>query len=189
MRARASGSTDGPAASPAAIAFRPLERRDLGRLHDWLNEPEVVRWFSHASAPSLRQVERKYGPRIAGDSPTRVFVVTIDGADAGIAQTYRLEDYPDFAAGLGSAPDWAGIDYLLGEPSVRGRGLAHRVIRAFVGEVVFAEPDTQVCAALPASGNMKSIRALARAGFVHEREVELEPGSVDCLMLTRCRGT
>jgi len=185
MPARASSSSEAPpgAATPAAIGFRPLAHADLRRLCAWLNDPAVARWYSHDRARTIEDVENKYGPRISGESPTRVYVVMLDGADAGIAQTYAIADYPDFAAALGAGPDWAGLDYLLGEPTFRGRRLAHRVIEAFVRDVVFAERRTRICAAVPAAANVKSIRALARAGFTHERDVELESGSRDCLML------
>lgn len=176
-----------PRNAPAAVRFRPLARADLARLHAWLNEPEVARWYSHDRAPTRRQVERKYGPRIDGASPTRVFVVTIDGDDAGIAQSYRLADYPALADALGAPAHWAGLDYFLGEPRFRGRRLAHRVLDAFVLEVVFAMPGIRAGAALPARDNVKSIRALARAGFVCRREVELAEGDVDCLMLREAR--
>ena len=105
------------AVAPQAIAFRPLARDDLGLLHRWLNEPEVARWYSDEKAPTRAAVRRKYLPRIDGESPTRVFVIELDGNAAGIAQTYRLRDYPEFAERVGAARDWAGLDYLIGEPA------------------------------------------------------------------------
>jgi aminoglycoside 6'-N-acetyltransferase len=152
-------------------------------LHRWLNEPEVVRWYSDEQAPTAAAVRRKYLPRIDGESPTRVFIVELDGNAAGIAQTYRLRDYPEFAERVGAAGDWAGLDYLIGEPALRGRGLAHRIVDAFVCGPITGMAGIRCCAALPASDNLKSIRTLTRAGFELERELALVPGCVDLLML------
>lgn len=170
----------------ARIAFRALARSDFDLLHGWLCEPEVARWYS-TGKPTRADVRRKYGPRVSGRSPTRVYVVSVDGRDAGLAQTYRLAEYPEYAHALRAGRGWAGLDYLIGEPELRGRGLAHCIVGAFVAEVVAAVPGASVCASLPARDNVKSVRALARAGFRPLRRVELLPGQVDLLMVRDVR--
>lgn len=172
------------AAARVRVAFRTLEQADLVRVHGWLNDPEVARWYSDG-APTLAAVRRKYAPRIGGRAATRVYVAVLDGEDAGLAQTYRVADYPGYAASLGAAPDWAGLDYLIGEPAWRGRGLAHRLVAAFVDGVVAALPGIEICAALPAERNLKSRRALERAGFVHARRLRIAEGRYERLMLRR----
>ncbi len=164
----------------AGIGFRPLARRDLERLHGWLNDPVVARWYTRRTRAAIG---RKYGPRIDGRSPTRVYVVKLDARCIGLAQTYRIADYPDFAAALGAAPGWAGLDYLIGTPEFRGLGLAHRIVDAFVTRVVAAMPGVETCASLPAHGNVRSVRSLERAGFRAHGRVEIERGQLDVLML------
>jgi RimJ/RimL family protein N-acetyltransferase len=153
------------------IGFRPLRRTDFERLHGWLLDAEVLRWYS-PSRPTRRSIERKYGPRIDGWSPTRVFVVELDGAGAGLCQTYRLGEYPAYAAALGADRQWAGLDYFIGEPSFRGRGLAHRIIDRFVREIVFADDGTTACVSSTDPANARSIGALERAGFEFLRDVQ-----------------
>lgn len=171
----------------ATIELRALGHADLDSLHTWLRDAEVARWYS-SGAPTRAAVRRKYVPRIEGRSPTRCFVVRVDGRDAGLAQTYRISEYPAHARALDAEPGWAGLDYFLGEPAVRGRGLAHRVVETFVAEVVAAMPGVRVCASLPAYDNVRSIRALERAGFTALKRIELTPGQIDVLM-TRELGT
>lgn len=141
-------------------------------LHVWLNEREVVRWYSK-SRPTLADVRKKYGPRILGRARTRVHVAEVEGAAVGIAQTYRLEDYPSYAAAIGAGRGCAGLDYFIGEAQFRGRGLARRIIDCYVREIVLALPGIGVCVSSTAPDNLRSIRALERAGFGFARDVQM----------------
>jgi aminoglycoside 6'-N-acetyltransferase len=64
-------------------------------------------------------------------------------------------------------PDALSVDYLVGEPDMRGRGLAVAMISR-----VSAGADVIVPVA---AGNVASWRALERAGFVRVAEGDLEP--------------
>ncbi|HUB71427.1 MAG TPA: GNAT family N-acetyltransferase [Acidimicrobiales bacterium] len=67
------------------------------------------------------------------DDTTEVFVVTLDGRPVGMAQRYLLSDEPAWREALaqsGCDDGSAGIDYLLGEEDVTGRGLGPLVIDA-----------------------------------------------------------
>lgn len=164
------------------IEFRALTRTDLELLHAWLRDAEVARWYS-SGAPTRAAVRRKYTPRIAGRSPTRVFIARVDGRDAGLAQAYAIAEYPEHARALGAGADWFGLDYFIGEPELRGRRLAHRIVGAFLEAVLAPAADAAVCASLPAHDNLKSIRTLERAGFRALRRVELTRGQTDVLMI------
>jgi RimJ/RimL family protein N-acetyltransferase len=164
------------------IGFRPLRRTDFERLYGWLLDAEVLRWYS-PRRPTRRGIERKYGPRIDGWSATRVFVVELDGVDAGLCQTYLLGEYPDYAAALGADRGWAGLDYFIGAPSFRGRGLAHRIIERFVREIVFEDDGTTACMSSTDPANVRSIRALERAGFEFLRTVQTS--ELEHLMILR----
>ena len=49
-----------------------MEDDDLERLHDWLREPHVRRWWNETL--DLDGVRAKYRPRIAGLDATRMFI-------------------------------------------------------------------------------------------------------------------
>lgn len=148
------------------VGFRRLSDDVLPLLHRWLNEPGVVQWWEGDDV-SWDAVVRDYGSTSA-DS-TEYWIASIGGRDVGWIQCYPTVDSPEEAApwwALGVHRTAAGIDYLLGEPSDRGRGLGSTIIRAFVVGVVFALHPTwsQACAA-PYAGNVASWRALEKAGF------------------------
>ncbi|MEO8548593.1 MAG: GNAT family N-acetyltransferase [Kofleriaceae bacterium] len=148
----------------ADISFRALVRSDLPRLHHWMAQPHVERWWHQAF--DLAELERYDGPRIDGTEPTHVFVIELAARPSGFIQWYRWRDYPGHAARLGAAPSTAGVDLAIGEVELLGQGLGSRALRAFVARVILADPAITACVADPAAENVRSLRAFERAGFV-----------------------
>ncbi len=152
------------------IAFRPLTVDDLELLVEWFADPVVATWWDQPA--DIESVRSKYLPRIDGTGdPTLMWIAEIDGASAGLFQSYLHTDHSehDIAVGLSDA---AGIDYLLGA-SHRGRRLGRATLRAFAGFVLDTYPRAAVCVATPAAANAASCTALERAGF--ERSHECRP--------------
>lgn len=154
-----------------SLTFRPLLRADLPLLRCWLAAEHVRRWWGKA-APSQEAMEAKYGPRIDGLAPTRMFIAEYDGQPAAMIQAYRHADYPDWDRDV-AVPDAVGIDYLIGVPGLTGRGLGSRMLRAFSGMVLAEYPDAAVVVAVPQRDNRASCRALEKAGFrlIDERDL------------------
>ena len=151
-----------------AIAFRRLAESDLPMVHRWLNEPGVVRWWEGEDV-SWDAVVRDYGP--ANNDTTEHWIASLDGRDVGWIQCYPADD-PDAEDEsrhwwqFGVQRSAAGIDYLIGDPGDRGRGLGSAMIRAFVIDIVFGRhPDWPQACASPYAANTASWRALERAGF------------------------
>jgi len=166
------------------IDFRNLEQGDLRLLHQWLNEEQVLRWYSKRP-PTIEAVAQKYLPRIEGLEPTKVYIFSVDGEDAGLVQTYDVMKCPEYARTIGAEVGWAGLDYFTGETAFRGRGLAPRMIDRFVNEIVFGLLGANACVSGPAVENAKSIRTLERAGFTILRTVQVAAGEFECLMIRR----
>ena len=151
-----------------AIAFRPCTRNDLPMVAAWQAEPHVARWWQRD--PDLTAVEARYQPCLDGSHPTELFILEAAGTPAWFFQHYLIADYPQWAVALHGAgqPDVdsaAGIDYLIGEAALTGRGLGTFAIATFT-RLVFARYQAIMLVAVAVSqDNTASWRALEKAGY------------------------
>lgn len=171
-----------------AISFRPMAEADLPMLHQWLNDPGVVRWWEGQDV-SWDGVVRHYGT--PATPSTEHWIATDGERDVGWLQCYLALDDPD------ETEDWwdldidrtaAGIDYLVAAPGERGRGLGSAMIRSFALDVVLGRHSewTQVCAG-PFAANVASCRALAKAGFRLVGTIDDDDGACQLMALDRGR--
>jgi aminoglycoside 6'-N-acetyltransferase len=135
-------------------------------MHRWLNEPGVVEWWEGDDV-SWEAVVLGYGA--ASEPWLEHWLALLDGEPFGWAQCYPAAESPEeiehwFPLGVDEAA--AGIDYLVGAPQNRGRGLGSAMLARFVDDVVFARHPawTEACAS-PLEANVASWRALEKAGF------------------------
>lgn len=168
------------------VTFRRLVDNDLRQLHRWLNDPGVVRWWEGDDV-SWEGVLRDYGA--APTDATEHWIALLDDRPVGWIQCWATADEPAACASwwaLGVHRTAAGIDYLVGEPANRGRGIGPAMIRAFVRDVVFGRHPhwTQACAS-PQAANVASWRALEKAGFRFAGLVQ--EGDLACRLLVADR--
>jgi len=145
------------------VAIRAMTRGDLPDVTRWRGVAHVRPWFT-GGEPTLEEMAAKYGERIDGMSPTRMWVVEVNGRSVGFVQDYRIGDYPDYAL-LGPDPDAIGIDYLIGEPAWVGQGLGVRMLWAWMSRARDRFADASAYFAAPDHRNAASRRILLKAGF------------------------
>lgn len=151
------------------ISFRPLTRDDLPALARWLAQPHVARWWREDA--DLAAVTARYLPCLEGRDPTELFVIEADGSPAGFIQRYLIKDDPggwaDVLAATGApGVDAAfGLDYLIGDPALTGRGIGSAAIAEFTRLAFERYPEADSALVDVAQGNVASWRALERAGF------------------------
>jgi aminoglycoside 6'-N-acetyltransferase len=158
---------------PPEIAFRPLERSDLDLLADWLGRPHVTPWWKEPF--DFAAVEATYGPMADGTDRTEGFFAVREGQPLAFLQRYRFDDNPEWqrvvaealaeAAGDVIGPS-AGIDYLIGDQTMTGRGLGRQMIAAFVDLTWSRYPDITAVVVAVDQGNEASWRALQGAEFL-----------------------
>jgi len=147
-----------------ALTFRPMEHGDLPTVLQWQRAVHAEDWF-HGSRTTLTDVQRRYGPRLDGQQPMRMWVAQLDRVDIGYLQDYRVGDHDEYAVKTG-LPDAVGFDYLIGDPSLVGRGLGTRMIWSFLVDVVVPHyPAARTFLASPDHRNTASLRALEKCGF------------------------
>jgi aminoglycoside 6'-N-acetyltransferase len=136
-------------------------------VRDWLGREHVRRWWRDAEE-SLAHAENA----LAGRDPTLYYLIVVDGRPVGLIQTYLVADHPDWEAIVQVGEGVAGLDLLLGEEELTGRGLGPQALEAFAEDVVFANPATHACVAAVDEANRRSWRAFEKAGFRYVRDVE-----------------
>jgi aminoglycoside 6'-N-acetyltransferase len=161
----------------APITFRPLRRDDFALVATWLAEAVVARWWNHETSPEA--LERDFGPSVDGADATELFLVVAADRPVGLIQRYPIAAYAEYAEELApvvAVPEGAlSIDYLIGEPGARGRGLGAAMLRLFAEDCWRAHPDADDIVVPVAAGNHASWRALERAGFTRVAEGPLQP--------------
>jgi aminoglycoside 6'-N-acetyltransferase len=156
-----------PGAADHQVRLRPLCRSQFDLLRRWLAEPVVARWWHHET--SSEALERDFGPAVDGRDATTVQIADLGGRAFGLIQHFAIEAYPDYAAelsGVCRVPSAArSIDYLIGEPSYRGRGLGAEMITVCLEEIwtKYGRADDVI---VPVQAeNRASWRSLERAGL------------------------
>jgi RimJ/RimL family protein N-acetyltransferase len=146
------------------IDLRTMTHGDLPALVRWLRADHVRRWWGHDGEATIERVTASYGPRVDGRTPTRMWVIEVNGRSIGFVQDYRVRDHPGFAL-LTPDPDAIGLDYAIGEPGWAGRGLGARVLWAWMLSARRRYPDATAYFAAPDHANVASLRVLDKAGF------------------------
>jgi RimJ/RimL family protein N-acetyltransferase len=146
------------------VRYRALTRDDLPLLVTWQAEPHVARWWD-GDTSTLEAAERRYGRRIDGTDPTRLWVMEVERKPVGWVQDYHVSDDEEYAR-LTRSPDAIGLDYAIGDPTWVGRGLAVRALWVCIRDVVRpGYPGAGTVFAAPDHRNVPSLRVLAKLGF------------------------
>jgi aminoglycoside 6'-N-acetyltransferase len=171
------------------VVLRPFLRADFALMGRWLREPLVVEWWHDDPDPAA--LERRYGRAIDGREPTELRIGEAGGVPVGFVQWYRLADEPEYVAELAPfvtvpADAWS-LDYLVGAPEHRGRGIGTALVLGALAAIGDAPVVVPVHAGNPASAAL-----LRRAGLHEVATASLEPDNPahtrDHLVLARGLG-
>lgn len=182
-RTRRDAAGPGDLLASASVTFRQLGVADLPLLHEWLGRPHVAEWWG--PAPTLQQVIDDYEPHTRLDASTRGYLALLGERPVGFIQSYVV---------MGSGDGWwpderdpgaRGIDQLLADASLLGRGLGAAMVRAFV-TTLFEEPAVTRVQTDPDPSNRRAIRCYEKAGFCPVRKVETPDGPALLMIRERC---
>lgn len=149
-----------------AIRFRRLERADFSMLSEWLVRDHVAPWWREPS--DLASIEARYGASIDGQDVTEVFIIELDHTPIGLIQRYLVDDDPAWSRALavaGAPAPSAGIDYLIGEQTLTGRGLGPLIVECLLLDTWRRYPTIVAVVVAVQQANRRSWRALEKGGF------------------------
>ena len=159
------------------FTFERLHRDRFGLLAAWLAEPHVARWWNHDPSPDA--IEADFGGAVDSAEPAEDYVVLLDTRPIGLIQYCRFHDYPEYVAEMVDvypvSSTAASIDYLIGDPSLVGRGVGTALIQAFVLRIWALRPEVDHIVVPVNMANVASWRALDKAGFRVVAQGDLEP--------------
>jgi len=166
-----------------SIGFQRLRHEDLPTIHRWLNAPHVARWWYEDAGP-YEEVSEHYSAYIEGREPVEPYLILYDERPIGYIQSYRVSDDEEYEK-LVNIENSAGIDLFIGEEDLLYRGLGPRMIRRFIGEIVFADEGIGACIIDPEPKNTAAIRAYEMVGFRYFGSADTSEGPVYLMKLSR----
>ena len=154
------------------LSFRRMTADDLLLVEAWLQEPHVGPWWKPSEIDEVTRAVR-------GDDPVEPWLLVLDGNDVGYFQVYDVgydDEYRAACASAGIEAGTAGMDYLLGDAGLLGRGIGTAAIGRFVDDVVFGLGPYPAVTAGPDPANAASIRVLEKNGFVFVGDIATTDG-------------
>jgi aminoglycoside 6'-N-acetyltransferase len=137
----------------APYAFTRLTPDDLPLVRAWLGRPHVAAWW-----PEGEQQVRRIAEAI-GSADRTPYLVSMAGQPFAYLQCER------------HAPALCGVDQLIGEADLIGRGHGSSFVRQFCDQL-FAGGEVTAVTTGPDQANARAIRAYEKAGFLPvERQV------------------
>jgi aminoglycoside 6'-N-acetyltransferase len=149
------------------LAIRRM-RDDPGDYHlmlRWRTEPHVAEWWNTDDDTEGRVVEH-YRPYTEPSSATVGCIVTTGDRAVGYVQFYRWADYADELVAMDLSPDESGygMDILIGEPDLVGRGVGSRTVMLLC-RYLFEERGATSVSLITAEANVRAQHAYEKAGL------------------------
>jgi aminoglycoside 6'-N-acetyltransferase len=157
--------------------FRPMTADDLPLVRRWLAMPHVAEWWG--------EPDEQFG-LVSGDLSHPAmdqYIVASDDRPFSYLQCYQMTDWN---TGFGPQPEGTrGIDQMIGEPDMIGRGHGTALIRSFVERLLATGAPRVVTD--PDPTNARAIRCYEKAGFARDRLVDTPDGVA--LLMVRSEGS
>lgn len=173
---------------PLDVTLRLMTEGDLEMLHEWLNRPHIVEWWSDGqTGPSLEDVRQQYVPAVLGTEAVTPYIAMLGNEPIGYAQSYVA-----MASGDGwweqiTDPGVRGIDQSLANAADLNKGLGTALVSAFVDHL-FADPAVTMVQTDPSPDNHRAIRCYEKSGFVRRGVMVTPDGPALYMVRTRQSG-
>lgn len=166
----------------AQFKFVPLSEPHLNLILSWLKESHIRKFWSEAENED--EVRAKYRGKAAKN--IHGYMIELDGRLVGYIQHYEAWNvgpgwWPD------AKPGTYGLDVMLGDPALVGKGIGTAAIREFLADLLAlmratGEKAVREVIADPDPANLGAIRAFEKVGFKQVGMVPTPYG--DSLLMT-----
>jgi RimJ/RimL family protein N-acetyltransferase len=116
------------------------------------------------------EATKEWQAQVDGTSPERGFLITLDGAEIGYIQSYRLNDEAEMRETIALGEDAVAADLYIADPDLIGQGLGPAIVGRFYLRMM-DETGLEVGIIDPEVNNHSAIRAYEKAGFTALRVV------------------
>ena len=151
------------------LVLRNLGDEDVVLMKKWLEQEFISKWFGDAS-DWLLEIEHRNDEF----NFIKHFIVEKDGVPVGFCQYY---DWNKAMDDDGEPEGTCGIDYMIGEESLLGKGYGKNIVRLICDKVIENRPDTVQIIADPSveeeKMNIPSIKVLEANEFQYDPKTEL----------------
>lgn len=158
------------------INFRKINMNDLNKMYEWLNQGFAAQWYGKKKI-TMEEIKEKYIPYINNEKPTQGYMIQYTNKPIGYIQTYKINDYPDYARSLDIDENAAGLDLFIGEEDYIHKGLGKHIITKFLHEIIFPLSDAVSCILGPEPENVIAIKTYEKVGFTYVKTVETKDGA------------
>jgi diamine N-acetyltransferase len=140
------------------VRFRPLEKDDLGLLHVWENDSELIMYSRSRplNFASLAQLEKQFEDWMKDEKQLRFIVELVDSKEAiGIARL-EMQDWGNVKT--------ADVGTYIGKRELWGKGLGREITVGLL-EMAFNQLNAERCQAWSVEYNHRAHSALEACGF------------------------
>jgi aminoglycoside 6'-N-acetyltransferase len=137
----------------------------------WLSTPEVLEFYGGINNPlSLKDIIKKYKPRVEGTVPIIPFIVELDKRPIGYMQTYKLSVNEIENLSYSSNDVIYGMDQFIGDPHFFGKGYGTIMVQSLI-EMIVQQQHVDIIALDPEVKNSRAIRCYEKCGFQKVRKI------------------
>jgi len=140
------------------LRFRPIEKEDLGTLHEWENDFELIMYSRSypMSFVNMAQLEKQYEDWVKDEKHLRFIVELVDSQEPiGIARLHQQE---------WSGVKTADVGTYIGKKELWGKSLGRQITVALL-EMAFNQLNMERCEAWSVEYNHRAHKALEACGF------------------------
>jgi RimJ/RimL family protein N-acetyltransferase len=148
-------------------ALRPIGRQDLPRIHQWLNDPDIMEYWDGRDHPAtFDRVESRFRKSVEGlDRDAVRFMIDMHGSpdERGEARTIGMVQHGRIVPRARHTQ----VDVLIGEADCRDAGYGSDAMRAFLKYLFEDQKLHRVWCTLRAP-NVRAARGVEKCGFTRE---------------------